>query len=287
MGDDSNSHEHRQDDIDLIALLERSILFFRKYKWVFLAAVIVGPFLGFMRYRSLPNVYKSRMIVQSPIVTNQNGIQIVANWDQVLKSGNYATLAKTFNLGEDIICKAKQLKAEEIQKIFTANNPNGFIIEALVTDNSILTDLQNGIVYGFENNGYVKDRLLVKRNGLQEIIAKTGIELNKMDSTKKMVENVLSGKGSGSTSLIVDASTINLQWIELNEKHLSLMEDLKFSNGVQVLQDFTEFKHPVGPNLFLWLLLGLISCLAITFIYTLFRSINQKLKNRALPPQES
>lgn len=287
MSDNSKNDGSRQDDIDLIALLEGSVLFFRKYKWVFLVAIIAGLLLGYLRYRALPTVYKSRMIVQSTIITNQNGIQIVANWNQVLRSGDYAALAKIFNLGEDIICKAKQVKAEEIQKIFTANNPNGFIIEVMVTDNSILADLQNGIVYGFENNGYVKDRLQAKRNRLQEMIDKTGTELNKMDSTKKMVENALSGKGSSTSSLIVDASTINRQWIEMNEKHLSLKEDLKFSNGMQVLQDFTEFKNPAGPNLFLWLLLGLISCVAIAFIYTLFRSINQKLKNRALSPKES
>jgi len=287
MGDDSNSHGYLQDDIDLIALLERSILFFRKYKWIFLAAIIVGLLLGFLRYRSLPAVYKSRMVIHSFILTNQNDIQIVANWNAVLKSDESAALTSIFNLGEDILCKVKQIKAEEIQKIFTPTNPNGFIIDVLVTDNSILDDLQKGIVYAFENSDYVKDRLAAKRNRLQELIDKTGIELKKMDSTKKMVENLISGKGSSSSSLIVDASTINRQWIEMNEKFLSLKEELKFSNAVQVLQGFSTFKKPAGPNLFVWLFLGLTSCLSVAYIYALFRSTNQKLRNRALARKET
>ena len=282
MTPDSKDPGLRQDDIDLIALLEQSISFFKKNKWVFLPAILVGLLLGFLRYWSLPVVYKSRLVVHSFVLTNQNDIQIIANWNAVLKSGDCGALVNTFNLAEDILSKLKQIKAEEIQKIFTPNNPNGFTIEVLVTDNSILEDLQKGIVYAFDNSDYVKDRLIAKRDRLQELIDKTSIELTKLDSTKKLVENIISGKGSSSSSLIVDASNINRQWIDMNEKLLSLKEELKFSKAVQVLQGFSKFKRPAGPNLFVWLFLGLISCLSLASIYTLFRSVNQKLKKRAL-----
>jgi hypothetical protein len=287
MSDDTKKAELRQDDIDLIALLERSISFIKKNKWTFLSAILVGLLLGFWRYRSLPVVYKSRMVIHSFVLTNQNDIQIVAGWDAVLKSRDYAAVSSTFNLSENILKKVKQIKAEEIQKIFTPNNPNGFTIEVLVTDNSILEQLQKGIVYAFNNSDYVKDRLIAKRNRLQELIDKTSIELKKMDSTKKIVENIISGKGSSSSSLIVDASNINRQWIEMNEKLLSLKEELKFSNAVQVLQGFSKFKSPAGPNLYVWLFSGLISCLSIAYVFALFHSINQKLKKRTLLRKET
>jgi hypothetical protein len=282
MSDDSKNIGLREDDIDLIALLERSISFFKKNKWIFLSAILVGLVLGYLRYRSLPVVYKSRLVAHSFILTNQNDIQIVEGWNAVLKSGDYAALVNTFNLPENILHKVKQIKAEEIQKIFTPSNPNGFTIEVFVTDNSILPDLQKGIVYGFNNSAYVKDRLIAKRSRLQELIDKTSIELKKLDSTKKLVENIISGKGSSSSSLIVDASNFNRQWIDMNEKLLSLKEDSKFSNAVEVLSGFSKFKNPAGPNLYVWLFLGLISCLSIAYIYALCRSINQKLRDRAL-----
>ena len=225
--------------------------------------------------------------MQSIVLTNQNDIQIVANWDAVLKSGDYPALFRIFNLGENILTKVKQIKAEEIQKIFTPNNPNGFTIEVLVTDNSILEDLQQAIVYAFDNSEYIKDRLVAKRNRLRELIDKTSIELQKLDSTKKMVENILSGKVSRSSSLIIDASNINRQWIDMNERLLLLKEELKFSNAVEVLHGFSKFKNPAGPNLYAWLFLGLISCLSIAYIFALFRSINQKLKNRTLLRKET
>ena len=287
MTDDSKTPGLRQDDIDLIVLLERGISFLKKNKWVFLSAAVVGLLLGYLRYRSLPVVYKSRMVMHSFILTNQNDIQIVAGWDAVLKSGDYAAVTSTFNLDENILKKVKQIKAEEIQKIFTPNNPNGFTIEVLVTDNSILEQLQKAIVYAFNNSDYVKDRLVAKRARLLELIDKTSLELKKLDSTKNMVENILSGKASSPSSLIIDASNMNRQSIDMNEKLLSLKEDLKFSNAVEVLHGFIKFKNPAGPNLYVWLFLGLISGLSIAYIIALFRSINQKLRNRTLPRKET
>ncbi len=158
------------DDIDLLVLLERSILFFKKYKWVFITAIVLGLLLGFLRYRSLPNVYKSRLILQSFILTNQNSIQIADNWNALLKSGAYAELAAAFNCREDILHKVKQIKAEEIQKVFTPTNPNGFTIDVLVTDIAILPELQAGIVSGFDNSEFVKDRLASKKAGSPSLL---------------------------------------------------------------------------------------------------------------------
>ena len=284
MSGDSKELSNQADDIDLIALVARMISFLKTNKWIFLVATIVtGLLLGYLRYRSLPTVYKSRLIIHSFILTNQNDIQIVANWNALLKSGDCKALSGTLNLAEDVLGKVKQIKAEEIQKVFTPTNPNGFTIDVFVTDNSILEDLEKGIVYGFDNSDYVKDRLIAKRNRLRELIDKTGIELKKLDSTKKLIENIISGRGSSSSSLIVDASNINRQWIEMNEKFLSLKEELEFTNAVQVLQGFSKFKKPAGPNLYLWLFLGLISSLCIACICTLVLSINRQFKKRSWP----
>lgn len=286
MSEDTKNPELRNDDIDLVVLLERSISFLKKYKWVFIAAAIIGLVAGFLCYRSLPKVYKSRLILQSTILSNQNAIQIVTNWNALLKSGEHTELAAAFNCKEDMLNKVKEIKAEEIQKIFTPNNPNGFILTAMVTDVSILDDLQKGIVYGFNNSESVKDKLDSKRNRLRELIDKTNAEIQRLDSTNRTVGNILNGNRSGS-SLMIDVSGISRQLIELNEKNLFFKEELKFTNAIQILQGFSKFKRPVGPNLFVWLFLGLAFCFSIAFLYTLFSSVNQKLKRSIRLPKVS
>jgi hypothetical protein len=281
MNGDAKNQPAPSEDIDLFLLIERSILFFRKYRWVFIAAIILGISAGFYFYNAIAKTYKSRMIVHSFLLSNQEEIQIVNNWNELLKKKEYDELKTVFHCNGDILHKVKRIKAEEIQLVFSQANPNGFTIDVLVTDNAVLEELQKGIIYGFENIGYIKRRLDVKKGSLNELISKTSAEIQKLDSTKKILENIIRGKGNSSSSLIIDGSSVNRQLIEMNEKLLSFRESLQFTNAVQVLQDFKKFRKPDGPKLIPWLVIGLLFFLSLGYIYALVSSIKEGLKARA------
>lgn len=285
MNADVKNQGEPSEDIDLFLLIERSILFFRKYRWVFILSVLLGISTGLYFFFSIPKTYKSRMIVHSFLLSNQEEIQIVNNWNQLLKKKEYPALTNALQCNENILHKIKMIKAKEIQQVFSQVNPNGFTIDVLVTDNAILDELQNGLVYGFENNAYIKSRLNVKKAALKELIDKTSAEIQKLDSTKKIVENIIGGKERSSPSLIIDGSSINRQLIEMNEKLLSFRESLEFANAVQVLQGFEKFRKPDGPKLIPWLVIGLLVFLAFGYIYALISSIKQGLKTRAINRQ--
>jgi hypothetical protein len=274
-------HNESSEDIDLLVLVERSILFFKKYFIVFLIAGILGLALGFYFYKSIPKTFRSRMVVHSFILSNQEEIQIVKNWNQLLTKGEHSTLSSIFNIPVAVFRYVKKIKAEEIQQVFSQVNPNGFTIDVLVTDNKVLPDLQKGIVFGFENSAYIKDRLKLKREILTELVEKTANEIKKLELTKANLENIIGGKETNNSSLIIDGSSINRQWVEMNEKLLSLKETLQFTAAVQVLQGFEAFHKPTGPHLLPWLIIGLFGGLAIAYLYSLVHSINKKLKQRS------
>jgi hypothetical protein len=175
----------------------------------------------------------------------------------------------------------KQLKATEIQKVFTANNPNGFYIDAYVTDNSVFPSLQKGIVKGFENIDFIKRQMVIKRNNFNTLIAEVEKEIQKLDSTKSRIESSLYGKGSSSGSLIVDISGVNKQLIEMNEKLLNYKQEIQFISAVQVLQGFIPSDKPAGPHLLVWLGLGFIGALCVAYAIALFLSISSRLKARS------
>jgi hypothetical protein len=282
MNADPNKQEAPPEDIDLFLLIERSILFFRKYRWVFISAILLGLSVGYYFYRSIPKTYKSRMIVHSFLLSNQEEIQIVTNWNELLKKKEFAALTTALHCDENILQKVKRIKASEIQQVFSQVNPNGFIIDVLVTDTRVLDELQRGLIYGFENSEYIRQRLAFKKANLKELIEKTSIEVNKLDSTKKMVEKIIRGEERISSSLIIDGSSVNRQLIEMNEKLLSFRENLQFTNAIQVLQGFEKFSRPDGPNLLPWLVIGLLVFLSLGYVYALLSSINDGLKRRAI-----
>jgi hypothetical protein len=268
------------EDIDLLLLLERLISFLKKFRWLFIIAVLCGVLSGILMYRVIPKTYRSRMVVHSFFLTNPEQLQIVDNWNRLLNEKDFKSLAETFNCSEQTLYGVKQIKGKEIQQVFTPNNPNGFTLDVLVTDNNNLDSLQKGIVYGFENNEYIKEKLAAKRSILEELITKTGYEIRKLDSTKKLMENIIGGSGHSSASLIVDGSSINRQLIEMNEKYLGYKESLQFTRAVEVLQSFSKFNRPDGPKLIPWLIIGLFFFLCLAWAYSVFSNISQKLKKR-------
>lgn len=269
------------DDIDILLLLERCLHFFKRYKWIFIIAFIAGIGLGLLRFSTSPKIYSSRMVIHSFMLSNQEYTEIIDNWNNLVKKQEYTTLAEIFNCPESLLHKLKKIEGNEIQKIFSSTNPSGVYIDVNVTDNSILPELQKSILYGMNNGDYVKSRLIFKKQRLTEMIAELKSEISKFDSTKTEMEKIIQGKERPSSSVIVEGSNLNHQWIDMNEKLLYLEEDLNFSDAVQVLQGFSAFTKPTGPNLIVLIVLGLILCLSIAYVIALFHSISASLKARA------
>ena len=282
MSADNKPRQHNtQDDIDLINLLEKAVLFFRRYKIIFIIAIIAGISSGIFFYSISPNLYKSRIILHSSYLTNPEQIQIVDYWNELLKRGEYKVLAETLNCGEGMLQNLASLKAAEVQKVYTPENPNGFYIDATVKNNSILGELQNAIVYGLNNTEYVKQKSALRKENFRQLIDKVTIEIRKLDSIKTSIENIISNKEKNSSSLMIDVTGVNKELIEMNEKLLNYREQLKFAEGVQVLQGFVPLNITVGISLKVMIILGLILFLSLAYFFSLLSYLRDRLKKRA------
>lgn len=268
------------EDIDLLILLERLFLYFRKYKWIYLFSILICTGLAVATWSRLPKVYQSRLIVQSSTLSNLNFLQVVNNWNRLLKSGGQIALAGSFEMSPAGLGKVKNIKGSEIQRVFTPNNPNGFYIDVYVTDNAVLDELQQGILTGFENVDFVKRQLTIRKENLRLLIDEVKKEISKLDSTKAIIGSMMINRNGQPSSMIIDISNLNRQRIDLNEKLLGFQQDLRFATAVQLLQGFSKFKNPAGPKLFVWLGLGIIGGFSIAFVVTLFRSIWKKVNIR-------
>lgn len=270
------------DDIDLLLVIERLLLFLKKNKWIYITAIVLGIATGIFFYVSIPKTYKSRMVVHSFMLANQEEIQLLGGWNKLLSKKGYSELAGIFNCNESLLRKVKKIKGDEILQVFSSVNPNGFTIDVIVTDNNILDSLEKSIIYGFENSDYVAERLAVKRKNLHELIITTESEIQKLDSNKRLMTAILKGQERAPASLIVDISNINRQLIEMSEKLMSFKENLRFTNAVQVLQGFSQFNRPNGPKLIPWLIIGLTGFLGLAFAITFLRCINERLRLRRM-----
>jgi hypothetical protein len=275
-----NKPYNNSDEIDLIALLEKVISFFRRFGVILICFAFMGLLAGFWKYRSSSNKYSSKLILHSSTLTNLENLQIIESWKELLRKREHLALAAILDCDPGTVKKISSISADEIQKLYVQNNPHGFIVKVVVKDTSILDRLQKGIILGLENNEYVKDRIAVKRSNLVQLIEKVTQEIIKLDSTKTAIDDIISNKNKNSSSLMVDVSSINTELINLNEKLLAYKEELKFANAVQVLQKFTKVGKPESRRPILLMSAGFIIGFVIGYILSLFLYVRQILIKR-------
>jgi len=275
-----NKPSNNSDELDLIVLLEKAISFLRRFGVILICFSFMGLLAGFWKYWSSSPKYSSKLVLHSSTLTNLENIQIIESWKELLKKREYPALSAILDCDTGTVKKISSISAEEIQKLYVQNNPHGIIVKVVVRDTSILDPLQKGIVHGLENNDYVKERIAVKRSNLVQLIEKVTEEITKLDSTKTAIDDIISNKNKNSSSLMVDVSSINTELISLNEKLLLFKEELKFANGVQVLQKFTKLGKPESRRPILLMSAGLIVGFVIGYILSLFLYVRQILIKR-------
>ena len=258
-------------------LLRRVVLFFRSYGKILVIAGVAGLVCGAVIFKALPQSYLSRLVLHSSILNNSEQIKIIDNWNELIKHQERAVLAAEFNCSPQIVARLGSLKAMDIEKL-GGQNTIGFVVEMTVRDRDsmIMSNLRKGVVYGLENNEYVKVRVEQKRANLTELIEKVQTEIAKLDSTKKSIQSSFTDGKRNGASVIVDISGINKVMIELDEKLLQYREQLKFANAIFVLQ-YIEYATPVSYRLLTILAVGLASGLFMGFIICLFRIIKNAL----------
>jgi hypothetical protein len=272
--------EDRSDDLDLITLAERIFSFFRRFGRLIIISSAVGMLTGFLLYTTLPKTYSSTLLLHSFTLTNTEHINIIDNWNDLLKKGEYEALSKDLECDPQMLKNVSSIKASEIQKLYIQNNPNGFMVEAVVKDTAVLDPLQQGIVKGLENGAYLKAKLESRKSNLKQLIERVKSEIAKLDSTKKDIENSIRNNNRNSSSYILDVSGITGQMISLNEKLLGYQEDLRFTHAVQVLHNFAKFKKPHSPKLFKLLVLGFLAGFSIGYVLSIYKYIQGKIRQR-------
>jgi LPS O-antigen subunit length determinant protein (WzzB/FepE family) len=265
------------DDLDLLQIIQKLINFFLRFGFFLLVFLALGIFLALFLYKITPKQYESKLIVRSNILTNEEEIEVIQNWNDLMKKGDYSAVSSILNCNPNILKKVRNITATQIQKLYIQNNPNGVVIDVFVTDTSILTYLQNALLYGLSNSSYVQERISIKRENLNDLISKIKIEISKLDSTKTNVQNIIINNKKESSNLLIDVSNINGQWMVLVEKLHGYQEELKFINAFQILQNFDKPSKPEKPKLSYYLFFGLIGGGFIGYLIALFKIIHEKL----------
>jgi hypothetical protein len=254
------------EELDLIKLAAGFIRMLKRN--MILILVCVGFTMGlavwiaFMGHKT----YESRMMLYSDILTESYCDHLAVNIEAIIKERNYKLLANRLNISEAQASKLKGIKiegalepgtaAQEAEKLF-------LVVTVRVSDNSVLPDLQVGIISFIGQNDFVKVRTQEKKQYYEKLIAKVGEEIEKLEKIK---EKIAAGTYRSESGIVVmDPADPYSKTVELYRDKLGYEEALRLVNSVQLVEGFTPLNKQVSPKLSLLLPAGLASGFVVAF----------------------
>jgi hypothetical protein len=276
--------ESTNNEIDLQDLAIRLILYFKRHFLFIAISTFAGILLSISIYVKSPNIFESRMIVMSDILTESYSKEITESLKKLIKENNYNALAFRLGLNETEAEKIKSIEIISVKKDKESDKAADntiFIVTARIKDKDILPRLQNGIVQFLRNNEFVKIRVRQRREMYQSLIEKIQLEISSLDSLKRRLFLGKPVYAKSSEMLLVDPTSIYSKIIELNKEKINYKNSFELADSIQLVEGFTIFQKPVEPKLSILLLMGffggsLVSIGLLIFIQ-LLRLANSKL----------
>lgn len=264
------------DEIDLLDLLIKVIQIIKKRFILLVLFLVIGGGLGSVGYFYFKPVYTTKMILDTQIIEYADVANLLETTKYLIDENSEQELMKKFNVSKKVVEGLKSLEAINIVEKEVgrtdkeAIKDNRLIIEAKVTDNNIIGQLQEGILYYLENNQFVKERIKDNKRNLRLFLAKVRSERLQIDSLKKSIESLIATNKEGNIHLTTDIGGLYQKSVTLYDKELKTATELKFADRIQVLEGFTKFEKPtsfdlkksiiagLGASFFFWIFVVII-----------------------------
>ena len=265
------------DEVDLLDLLLKGLNAVRANFWLILFFFLLGMALGLTNYFTERKVFENRMVVSSTIITKSYGKILIDKVNKHLGEDNVNIIAKDLKISPETVASLRHLSIEPVTEADEPKEADRFIIIAETYNQDRLADLQNGLVYYFENNEFAKVREKQNKEFLKQVISKFDQEIKDMEEFKQRLfkgDFLQSTKGN----VMFDPTSVNSKILELTKEKLNFQNSYALANSVHIIEGFTPFEKPSKPQLSISLAAGSVSGLIFVGILLGLKSLRRLMK---------
>ena len=282
------------EELSLRQLFKELILFFINFKTVIVSITLIGLFAGFLYTNFEEKSYELSAIATSGIseferipvdrgiyLNQRTAINLINQLNTDIYNKDLSLLAKKLNIEKDLLVDLKKIEAIEImreeqldkkRKIATQK----FEIKILTSSNKIITSIEDGLLYYFNNLTYVNDCYNLYKISIQKEINEINNEVQQLRQIRS-VENLSFDNSSinlysrkkpnESSNEIIDL----IQLRTLKETNLALLKPLNFVQSFSLPQKETKRDIP------LFLLIVTIISFIFSVIVSIFMNVSKNI----------
>lgn len=282
------------EELSLRQLFKELILFFINFKILIISITLIGLFAGFLYTNFEEKSYELSAIATSGIseferiptdrgiyLNQRTAINLINQLNTDIYNNDLSLLGKKLNIDKELLIDLKKIEAVEImreeqldkkRKIETQK----FEIKIFTTSNKIITSIEDGILYYFNNITYVNDCYNLYRKTIQTEINEITNEVQQLRQIRSLENlsfdnssiNLYSRKKPNeSSNEIIDL----IQLRTLKETNLALLKPLNF------VQSFSLAQKETKRNLPIFLIKVTIISFIFSVIVSIFKSVSKSI----------
>lgn len=250
-----------EDEINLSRFFVSIVDFFILNRKKFLIFNLTGILAGVAFYFIVDKEYASRFTGECMLLPDGRAIELLKELDGLRINEDWTLLGRRLGISPK---KAKKIsliwplpnaviekESRGTEDIASLINPMPFTFSVWVrvTDNSILPEVQRGLITYLSNNPYNKRQLSQWIEYRQSLLSSIKQEITRLDSlfiSNKIVRfKSFSNVESNSELAFKDVL------FELHQKKENIENELRSAAPVRIIQEFTPFRKPVFPKIWM------------------------------------
>ena len=275
------------EELNIRQIIKDFILFNIRNKSLIIVFILFGIVSVILFQNLKPSYYETKAICMSGIseyerleqleeLSQRTAVDLINHLQINVANKDFHQLSALLNIKKEFTEKIKNIEAEQLyqqdmnEKYYALNK---FEVRLTVFDNTVIDDIQKGMVYYFNNNTFIKDYhrmyMASNLNLINEIDAEMdNLSTMRIEGAKNSLDlssvNIISGK---------DDKTLSNQIISLAQ----LKEKTKTNNlllqPLSFVQDFAK-TNKTERDLLLWTMLGAF----LSYLFSLVFSYIKELK---------
>jgi len=275
------------EELNLSELFSNFVNFVARNSRILIMIVLITV-IGVVAFQKLkPTVYETKAICMSGVAEYERQEQIedlsqrtaidLVNFLKInIDNEDYQQLSELLGVDLEIAKTVKGIEAEQLyqqdmdEKFYALNK---FEVTLVLSDNSIIEDVQDGLIYYFNNNKFIMSYYEEYKKSCNNLINDINSEIESLASFREQANsqlslgltNTLAGKNKSLSNEIIALSHVR-EDIIINKK---LLKPLVF------VQDFAKVEQK-EDDVLLWGLLGGV----LSFILGLFIALVKEVKTR-------
>ena len=275
------------EEINIRQIFSEFVHFNKRNKNLILIFIIIGVISVILFQNLKPAYYETKAICMSGVseyerleqleeLSQRTAVDLI-NYLQInVSNKDFGQLSELLDISKEMTEKIKSIEAEQLyqqdmnEKYYALNK---FEIRLSVFDNTIIDDVQEGLINYFNNNNFIKQYHKMYVAGNQRLIKEIDKEINvlsemRIQGAKNSLDlssvNIISGK---------EDKTISNQIISLAQLKEDINTNISLLKPLFFVQDFAK-TNKTERDILLWSILGGFISYLLSLIISFIKELN-------------